>query len=98
MQAPLQTAPVQALRNTRSSRGLRVDGPKPPLVRSIHSLAIAALIAGAFVCAGVAALAQSGATMITIEKAKAGAPPADFDFARTGQGGPVQWAVVADTT
>jgi len=36
--------------------------------------------------------------MITIEKAKAGAPPADFDFARTGQGGPAQWAVVADTT
>ena len=36
--------------------------------------------------------------MITIEKAKAGAPPADFDFARTGQGGPAQWVVVADTT
>ena len=36
--------------------------------------------------------------MITIEKAKAGAPPADFDFARTGQGGPAQWAVVTDTT
>lgn len=36
--------------------------------------------------------------MITIDKAKAGAPPAEFDFARTGQGGPSQWAVVADAT
>ncbi|MEW6454849.1 MAG: hypothetical protein AB1490_29705 [Pseudomonadota bacterium] len=36
--------------------------------------------------------------MITIDKANAGAPPADFDSWRTGQGGPAQWTVVADTT
>jgi hypothetical protein len=34
--------------------------------------------------------------MIAIEKMTPGAPPADFEFARTGQGGPAQWAVTAD--
>src|SRR5882762_9278010 len=37
-------------------------------------------------------------TMITIESMRVGAPPEDFDFGRTGHGGPGQWAVVADTT
>jgi hypothetical protein len=36
--------------------------------------------------------------MITIESMRVGAPPEDFDFGRTGHGGPGQWAVVADTT
>ena len=36
--------------------------------------------------------------MITIDKTNAGKPPADFDFARTGQGGPAQWTVVTDAT
>jgi len=36
--------------------------------------------------------------MIAIEKMDVGSAPADFDFARTGQGGPGRWAVVADTT
>ena len=34
--------------------------------------------------------------MIAIDKMTVGAAPADFDFARTGQGGPGRWAVVAD--
>ena len=48
--------------------------------------------------AGLAALAQTGATMIAIDKMEAGAPPADFEFARTGQGGPARWTVVADAS
>jgi hypothetical protein len=36
--------------------------------------------------------------MITIESMRVGAPPEDFDFGRTGQGGPGQWTVVADTS
>ena len=36
--------------------------------------------------------------MITIESMRVGVPPEDFDFGRTGQGGPGQWTVVADTT
>jgi len=36
--------------------------------------------------------------MVAIEKMAVGMPPAGFDFARTGQGGPGQWAVIADPT
>ena len=36
--------------------------------------------------------------MITLDKAGAGTPPADFDFGRTGQGGPAQWAITPDST
>ena len=36
--------------------------------------------------------------MITIESMRVGVPPEDFDFGLTGQGGPGQWTVVADTT
>jgi hypothetical protein len=36
--------------------------------------------------------------MIPIDTMTAGAPPADFDFARTGQGGPGQWVVVDDAS
>jgi hypothetical protein len=36
--------------------------------------------------------------MIAIEKMDVGKPPAGFEFARTGQGGPAQWAVVSDPT
>ena len=36
--------------------------------------------------------------MIPIEKMTVGAAPTDFEFARTGQGGPSQWVVVDDAT
>ena len=36
--------------------------------------------------------------MIAIDKMNAGTAPNDFEFARTGQGGPSRWAVVADST
>jgi len=36
--------------------------------------------------------------MIALDKMTVGAAPADFEFARTGQGGPAQWTVAADAT
>ena len=36
--------------------------------------------------------------MIATEKMSVGQAPADFEFARTGQGGPGQWVVVDDAT
>ncbi len=36
--------------------------------------------------------------MIPIDKMTVGATPSDFEFARTGQGGPARWAVVGDAT
>jgi hypothetical protein len=56
----------------------------------------AAAVACAIACAGSAALAQEGITMIVIEKMNVGSAPADFDFGRTGQGGPGQWVVISD--
>jgi hypothetical protein len=44
------------------------------------------------------ARAQTGAIMIPIETMTVGAAPSDFEFARTGQGGPSQWVVVDDAT
>ena len=38
------------------------------------------------------------ADMITFTGTQAGTAPADFTFARTGSGGPGQWAVVEDST
>ena len=42
------------------------------------------------------ALAQTGLVLIAIQRMKVGAPPEDFDAARTGRGGPAEWTVVAD--
>ena len=36
--------------------------------------------------------------MIAIDRMAVGTRPTDLTFARTGQGGPAQWAVVADAT
>ncbi|HZA01547.1 MAG TPA: hypothetical protein VE665_04630, partial [Hyphomicrobiaceae bacterium] len=38
------------------------------------------------------------AKTITFEKDAVGSPPQDFDFWRTGEGGPGRWAVVKDET
>src|SRR6185295_917441 len=58
----------------------------------------AAFVAWAAACAGAAALAETGAIMIAIDKMTPGSPPDGFTLARTGQGAPAQWAVVADAT
>ena len=72
----------------------REDGPFP-FIRSISTACLAAcMLAGA----KTPAHAQAGAKMIAMETMKVGSAPADFDFARTGQGGASQWVVVDDAT
>jgi hypothetical protein len=58
----------------------------------------AALAAYALACAPSAGRAQGVTTMIATESMRVGAPPEDFDFGLTGQGGPGQWTVIADPT
>src|SRR3954471_9044403 len=58
----------------------------------------AAALVSAIACLGTAGLTQTGVIMIAIDKMTVGAAPADFEFARTGQGGPAQWAMAADPT
>jgi hypothetical protein len=63
------------------------------------NMSFAVVIAAcALACAASVGLAQQGTTMISLEKMTVGSPPAGFDFARTGQGGPGQWAVVSDAS
>src|SRR5262249_6316705 len=56
------------------------------------------LAAGVFVTPGSEGLSQSAATVVAIANMEVGAAPADFKFARTGQGGPGRWTVVDDPT
>ena len=59
-----------------------------------------AIVLAAYVLASAAAStrAETGADMIAIDQMTTGSPPAGFSFARTGQGGPAQWVVNADTS
>lgn len=57
-----------------------------------------ALTACAIACGGSAALAETGANMIAIDKMTPGSLPDGFSFARTGQGGPAQWTIATDPT
>jgi hypothetical protein len=63
---------------------------------SIRLIVTAAVAGCALACAGQTALTETGAIMIPIETMTVGAAPGDFEFARTGRGGPGQWVVVAD--
>jgi len=65
---------------------------------SIRTVITAGLAACLFASVQTPARAQAGAIMIPIEKMTVGAAPTDFEFARTGQGGPSQWVVVDDAT
>jgi Galactocerebrosidase, C-terminal lectin domain len=47
---------------------------------------------------GSPALAETGALMIAIDRMTVGSTPEGFTFARTGQGGPAQWSVAADSS
>src|SRR5258708_397052 len=64
----------------------------------IEHIFAAAALAGAIACVGTDGLTQTGILMIAIDKMTVGAAPADFEFARTGQGGPAQWTGTADAT
>jgi hypothetical protein len=70
-------------------------GNIPSITRPIIVTAVAAY---AFACLDAPALSQTGAIMIPIETMPAGAPPPEFEFARTGQGAPGTWIVVEDST
>ena len=59
---------------------------------------IATALACAIACQGSAGFTQTGAIAIAIDKMAVGTAPADFEFARTGQGGPGRWVMVADAT
>ncbi len=73
-----------------------MDGNRPSIFSSNKLIFAVALAACAVACAASVGLAQKVTTMIAIEKMAAGKPPAGFEFARTGQGGPGQWVVVSD--
>ena len=65
---------------------------------SIRDVITVAFAACAIACAANVARSQTGETMIAIERMAVDALPDGFDFARTGQGGPAQWLVAADST
>jgi hypothetical protein len=70
----------------------------PVFFQPIGPVLAAVFAACAFACAGLSAHSQPGAIMIAIDRMTVGTPPDGFEFARTGQGGDAQWAVVADPT
>ena len=72
-----------------------MDGKPLPSIRLIITAGVAACI---LACAGMPAFSQTGAIMIPIDKMTVGAAPADFEFARTGQGAVGQWVVVEDSS
>src|ERR1035437_6987073 len=82
MQAPRQTVAPFKLCATQG------DGMKPPNFHSIKPIRAATALGCAVACAGSVGYTQTGAIMIAIDKMTPGASPADFEFARTGQGGP----------
>lgn len=58
----------------------------------------AVIVAGLIATSGAEGLSQSAATVIAIASMEVGAAPANFEFARTGQGGQGQWTVMSDPT
>jgi len=80
------------------SRGLRMDGREDRSFPFIRSISTACLAAWLLASAMTPALTQTGAKMIAMETMKVGSAPADFEFARTGQGGPSRWVVIDDAT
>jgi hypothetical protein len=75
-----------------------MDGNKPNLIQIIRSYPGAILLACMLAFAPLSAAAETGATMIAIDRMTPGSPPAGFSFARTGQGREGEWTVISDTT
>jgi hypothetical protein len=65
-----------------------------PILLVVGAVAMTA----AFLLASHEVLSQSAATVIAVARMEIGKAPTDFSFARTGNGGPSQWTVVADET
>ncbi|HET7848246.1 MAG TPA: hypothetical protein VFL51_04195 [Pseudolabrys sp.] len=75
-----------------------MDGKRPLRIPLILLTATAVVVAEAVVSGGSEGLSQSAATIVAIARMDIGTAPADFDFARTGEGRPGQWTVVRDVT
>jgi hypothetical protein len=75
-----------------------MDGSRPNLFPVIFFVLAAVTIMGVLVMSGPESLSQSAATVIAIAKMEVDTAPADFRFARTGQGGESQWTVALDPT
>jgi hypothetical protein len=75
-----------------------MDGSGPFYSPTARTFGIAAFAACAIACGGLTAFGQSEVRMVAVDKMRSGAPPADFDFARTGQGSSGEWIVVTDST
>lgn len=81
-----------------------MHGSRPDLFQLRQLFLAAVIITGLIgIIAGVIlysadGFSQSAATVIAIGKMDVGSTPADFQFGRTGQGGPGQWTIVSDET
>jgi hypothetical protein len=69
-----------------------MDGSRPSIFLTVR------IVIAVCVLVSAASAGFSGSIMIDIGKMNAGAPPAGFDFARTGQGGPGRWTVMSDAS
>src|SRR3974390_602708 len=67
-------------------------------ITPILLLLAALIVAGTILVVSHDSFSQSAATVVALAKLEIGKAPADFVFARTGQGAPSQWTVVADET
>ena len=72
-----------------------MDGKRPYRLPFILLILASVIVTSALV-GGSDEFAQSAATIVSVATAEIGHAPADFDFARTGQGAPSQWTVVSD--
>ncbi|WOH69274.1 hypothetical protein [Bradyrhizobium sp. BWA-3-5] len=74
-----------------------MDVNKPNLFQIIRYPGVI-LLAPMLALAPLSATAETGDTMIAIDRMTPGSPPAGFSFARTGQGRAGEWIVTSDTT
>jgi hypothetical protein len=75
-----------------------MNGQRPRYFPIIVLVAFAMVVAWTIGTGGSSGLAQSAAMVIAVAKMDVGSIPADFDFARTGQGETGRWRVVTDAT
>lgn len=75
-----------------------MDGNRPRLIPLVPLVLAVVIVATAILFCGSDGFSQSAATVVAIAKMDVGAPPADFQFARTGQGSESRWTVVSDPT
>jgi hypothetical protein len=75
-----------------------MDGSKPSFFQIIGSYSRVILLACVLALVPLCATAETGVTMIAIDRMTPGTPPVGFSFARTGQGGAGKWTVTSDAS